>query len=466
MRHMVPMLCSLLVACATTRPSQPGQGMVAEELKSLEQECGETSVLALRDLKHPEQFELFWCRTVTPYLTKGQSLRRPNGEWATLPGSINLRAGAVDTRTRSDTFFIRGAGSTSGSTWLEAPDAGGVRVFNERDVIQRLVYLGKPGDVAAWWATEPRAHPEQWRHPLSGWESDYLRAMAAPTVPTPLRMRPPVEPGKLTPQEAQEAEQLVGSGAEAARRYAHFENRRRIVAHYVWTHPATIRLQMGLYGLIRDSNPLHFALERGWRVGRGQEMFTDQDVSQLGAAAEFFAALAVGVAVEKAMGLVHPPVARGSSTPYSTSATEIAFVEAVRLRAAHMVEVLSNTERGPVLTGVLDTRTGRTFFGVNLKQPPPDLHPLLRKSLDAYRAATRGVSPERAGVPGAHSEIVALNRALYEREAAFGRPVEPQELSEFVLHNRSLLGAKKVEGIPPPCPNCEAILPQGIRILP
>jgi hypothetical protein len=341
-----------------------------------------------------------------------------------------------------------------------------VRVFNERDVVQRLMYLGKPGDVAAWWATEPRANPEQWFHPLSGWESDYLRAMASSTVPTPLWMRPPVEPGKLTPQEAQEAERLVGRGAEAARRYAHFENRRRIVAHYIWTHPATIRLQLGLYGLVRDSNPLHFALERGWQVGCGQEMFTDQDVSRLGAAAEFFAVLAVGVAVEKAMGLAHPPVTRGRSTLYPIPKVEIAFVEAVRLRAAHMVEVLSNTERGPVLTGVLDTRTGRTFFGVNLKQPPPDLHPLLRKSLDAYRTATRGITPARAGVPGAHSEIVALNRALYAREAAFGRPVEPRELSEFVLHNRSLLGAKKVDGIPPPCPNCEAVLPPGIRILP
>ncbi|HYO58231.1 YwqJ-related putative deaminase [Archangium sp.] len=259
----------------------------------------------------------------------------------------------------------------------------------------------------------------------------------------------------------------MGGGVAAAERYAHFENRRRIVAHYVLTHPATLRLQLGLYGLVRDSNPLHFALERGWQVGRGEEMFTEQDVSRLGAAAEFFTALAVGVAVEKALGLAHPLAVRGSpAPPYLTPEVERAFVETVRLRAVHMVEVLSDKQRGPVLTGILDTRTGRTFFGLNQDEPLRSLHPLLKKRLADYLDTTGSITPARAGKPGSHSEIVALNRALYAREAALGRPVEPQELSEFVLHNRSLRGATKVEGIPPPCPNCEAILPPEIKILP
>jgi hypothetical protein len=201
-------------------------------------------------------------------------------------------------------------------------------------------------------------------------------------------------------------------------------------------------------------------------VGRGKEMFTEQDASRLGAAADFLAALAVGVAVEKALGLAHPMAARSDFAPTLTPEVERTFVEAVRLRAAHMIEVLSNKERGPVLTGILDTRTGRTFFGINQMDPPLDLHPLLQNRLAGYLAETRGLTPERAGKPGAHSEIVALNRALHEREATLGRPVEPQELSEFVLHNRSIRGTTKAEGIPPPCPNCEAILPPGIRILP
>ncbi|WP_309890767.1 YwqJ-related putative deaminase [Archangium sp.] len=279
-------------------------------------------------------------------------------------------------------------------------------------------------------------------------------------------MLPPVDPGKLTPEEAREVERFAGTGVDAARSYAHFENRRRIVAHYVLTHPATVQLQLGLYGLTRDTNPLHFALERGWQVGSGKEMFTEQDVSQLGAATEFFAALAVAVALEKALLLAHPQAMRAGSTPYLTPEVERAFVETVRLRAARLVEVLSNEERGPVLTGVLDTRTGRTFFGINHARPPDDLHPLLMRRLVDYLDATEGVTPVRAGEPGTHSEIVALSRALHEREATLGRPVKAQELSEFVLHNRALRGPKKLKGIPPPCPNCEAILPPGIRILP
>jgi hypothetical protein len=145
---------------------------------------------------------------------------------------------------------------------------------------------------------------------------------------------------------------------------------------------------------------------------------------------------------------------------------ERTFVEAVRLRAAHMAEGLSLRERGPVLTGVLDTRTGRTFFGINQELRPGNLHPLLKRRLEDYLAASGGATPGRAGVPGAHSEIVALSRALYEREAVMGRPITPKELSEFVLHNRSLRGPSKLVGIPPPCANCEAILPPETRVLP
>lgn len=166
------------------------------------------------------------------------------------------------------------------------------------------------------------------------------------------------------------------------------------------------------------------------------------------------------------MGLAHPLAARGGSTPYMTPEVEKAFVEAVRLRATHVVEVLSLKERGPVLSGVLDTRTGRTFFGLNQDAPPLNLHPLLKKRLADYLKKTGGVTPPRAGEPGSHSEIVALNQALFEREAALGRPVQPQELSEFVLHNRSLRGPRKLEGVPPPCPNCEAIIPPELKVLP
>ncbi len=461
-RSMGVLLCCLLVACATTKPLQGEQEAVAARLETLEDECGETRVLALCD---SEGCELFWCQAVAPYLASGQPPQSPGGRWGRLPGSIGLRMETVDPPARSEAS-VRRVIHAGDSPLIEAPTAEGFRVFSGRDVIQQLVRLGKPGDVAAWWGSEPGAHPEQWLHPLSSWEREYLQAMTSPTVPSPLRMRPPIDPGNLPSKEAREAEQLFGRGAGAAQRYAHFANRRSIVAHYVWSHPATLRLHLSLYGLFRDTNPLHFALERGWRVGSGKEMFTQQDVSRLGAAAEFFAALAVGVAVERAMGLARPLATRRSPRPYMTPEVERAFVEAVRLRAAHMAEVLSLEQRGPVLTGVLDTRTGRTFFGLNQDAPLLNLHPLLKRRLADYLKNTGGATPPRAGKPGLHSEIVALNRALFERQAALGRPVQPQELSEFLLHNRSLKGPRKIEGVPPPCTNCEAVIPPGVKVLP
>jgi hypothetical protein len=72
------------------------------------------------------------------------------------------------------------------------------------------------------------------------------------------------------------------------------------------THPATVQQLVALYGLARDSNPLFFALERGWQMGSGQELFTTREVSRLGAAQEFFTVLAAGVAAGKLMSATRP----------------------------------------------------------------------------------------------------------------------------------------------------------------
>jgi hypothetical protein len=182
-------------------------------------------------------------------------------------------------------------------------------------VIQQILLLRKPWDVQSWWAAGPGQDIEQWTHSLSEWERKYAEAMSAATVPEPLRMWPLVTPERLTPEQTEAMERLLGAGAAAAEGYAHWENRRRIVKHYVMTHPATVQLSLGLYGLARDSNPLHFALERGWQMGGGQEMFTSQEVSQLGAAQEFFTALAVGVAAGKLMSATRPVPGWGVPEP-------------------------------------------------------------------------------------------------------------------------------------------------------
>ncbi len=349
-------------------------------------------------------------------------------------------------------------------------------VFGKHDVVREIATLAKPGVVADWWAGTVKKNPQDWTGPLSVWEVGYISAMRSDSVPEPLRMRAPIDSANLTQEESEDAKHLFGTDPEAVHKYANYENRRRIVAHYIYTHPATVRMELGLYRLVRDINPIHFALERGWQVGSGKEMFTNDDVSRLGAAAEFFLALAIGIAVDRGLAAARPPgatpcpVCKGfhgpSVRPFASPEVERAFVAAVRARAASMVETLSNSERGPVLSGVLDTRTGQTFFGINQGEVPTPLHPLLRARYKAYLKATGGSTPVKAGIPGAHSEIVALNKALYAREAALGRVATESDLSEFVLHNRSLRGTTKIEGVPPPCDNCRGILPPEVEVLP
>ncbi|HLL06920.1 MAG TPA: hypothetical protein VK539_40470 [Myxococcaceae bacterium] len=185
----------------------------------------------------------------------------------------------------------------------------------QRDVVQQILLLQKPAAVLSWWVSGPSGeHLYQWTHPLSQWELQYIEAMSARTVPEASRMRPRVTAENLPPERKQALERLMGPGA-SAEQYAHWENRQRIVNHYVFTHPDSVWLFMALYGVARDVNPLFFALERGWQMGSGQELFTGREVSRLGAAGEFFTALAFGVAADKLMTATRPVPGWGAPAP-------------------------------------------------------------------------------------------------------------------------------------------------------
>ncbi len=187
-----------------------------------------------------------------------------------------------------------------------AASQGALTPFGERDVIQQILLLRSPGAVQAWWDSGPWEDLAHWSHPLSEWERKYAEAMSEATVPEAIRMWPLVTAERLTPEQREDMEQRLGTGAGAAQGYAHWANRRRIVKHYFMTHPATLQALLGGYVLARDVSPLHFALERGWQMGSGQEMFTLRKVSKLGAAQEFFLVLATGVATGKLMTATRP----------------------------------------------------------------------------------------------------------------------------------------------------------------
>jgi hypothetical protein len=142
----------------------------------------------------------------------------------------------------------------------------------------------------------------------------------------------------------------------------------------------------------------------------------------------------------------------------------VTLVKQIEARALEILATQSNSERGPVLSGVMDAKTGVIYHGQNTNSAPADLHPLLKDRLDHYDKVTVGQAPINLGVPGAHSEIHALNQAIKARERITGVPVTEKDLSDFLLHNRSLRGKTKGIGVPPRCTNC-VVLTYGITVI-
>ncbi|RRR99687.1 YwqJ-related putative deaminase [Glycomyces terrestris] len=115
----------------------------------------------------------------------------------------------------------------------------------------------------------------------------------------------------------------------------------------------------------------------------------------------------------------------------------------------------TNRERGPVLSGILDRKTGKVHFGQNHADPPDDLHPSIQARLDARNAdieSGRVPTPEFLNKPGSHSEVYAWNEALKDRPDA-----KPEDL---IVDNIRLKGSKKGEFIEC-CANCSSIV-EGI----
>ena len=209
-------------------------------------------------------------------------------------GSLNS-----DQTMRASTNPLRSASAVG--------DGGATSFEHPVDLVRELVTRQpKPGPFLEQYAAESEAHPEAFAAPLTEGEQMYLQYFASDGVPEAIRLNTIADPDNLTDAQKQQAHAQFGEGPEALTKFANAENRRLIATHYTMTHPATVRLQLGLYRLVRDANPLHFALERGWQVGGGKEMFTQEDKSRLGAAAEFFAAIGLMYGAGKALQAARP----------------------------------------------------------------------------------------------------------------------------------------------------------------
>ena len=157
---------------------------------------------------------------------------------------------------------------------------------------------------------------------------------------------------------------------------------------------------------------------------------------------------------------------RGLGSNLSFSKQADLLENQTRSVAESLIKNKSKSQRGPVLTGVLDKKTGDIFYGINSKLEVSNLHPILQKRLDALKQRTggKGNRPDYVNeIPGSHSEISAVNEALKAREAA-GATITEDVLGDFILHNKAIKGSGKGDFAPPRCPDCNE-LTKGVRVV-
>lgn len=265
------------------------------------------------------------------------------------------------------------------------------------DIIYEIVSIQMPSDVAEFWASNCRTRPAGWAGPLSELEQGYVSAFRDTSTPEALRMRAPPQADQLNAEELGACRRIFGGQTAAAREaYANYETRRRIVAHYVYTHPATVALELGIFRLFRDVNPIHFALERGWQIGSGREMFTGTDTSRLGAAAEFLLAVGLVYGIGRAVGAARPS-ASGSSTSRVPLESPIYDLPTQggglringRWYTEHALERMApNT---PAVRAQLRSRAGARLERLGIRPGHPAYDATLRRALQ--RIDPRGVPP-------------------------------------------------------------------------
>jgi hypothetical protein len=302
-----------------------------------------------------------------------------------------------------------------------APVEGAPLPPGERDVIQHLLLLRRPTHIKSWWNAGPGGQERvRWTHPLSEWERKYAEAMSAATVPEPLRMGPLVTPQRLTSEQFEEMQERLGTGA-TAEGYAHWASRRRIVNHYYLTHPETVRALVGGYGLARDFNPLHFALERGWQMGSGQEMFTAHEVSRLGAAGEFFTALAVGVATNKLMTATRPVPGWGDTVPVQP--VPLGKMEAAPRAVARAPGPTAAPAPEPAPPAP-PSATAAAPKSAPAPAPPPPAPVPLAPSPELVQALTgKNPTPQMPAVPRLHQDVTVKPKVPDLRKT--DRPISP-----------------------------------------
>ena len=142
----------------------------------------------------------------------------------------------------------------------------------------------------------------------------------------------------------------------------------------------------------------------------------------------------------------------------------LAPLEVVAQEAAKLVlknYAADQISAGPVLTAVLDTRTGKIYIGLN-SGIPPEVADVVANAIAAQRERIEKrevlVVHTDPLAQGGHSETNAVNEAVRAREALLKRKVTEEDLRTFELHNVWLRGADRRRFTADPrCEHCARI---------
>lgn len=115
-------------------------------------------------------------------------------------------------------------------------------------------------------------------------------------------------------------------------------------------------------------------------------------------------------------------------------------------------------EAGPVLAGVLDTKTGQYFFSRNSGpgELPDDLVPLLSTRIEDAKS----INYIKSHGAGTHAEVHALNNAFRARDDA-----NLSDLMLYTINSGQKGSAAKFGTLVPRCPHCEFIT-DGVKYFP
>ncbi|MBP1990486.1 SpvB/TcaC N-terminal domain-containing protein [Paenibacillus eucommiae] len=128
-----------------------------------------------------------------------------------------------------------------------------------------------------------------------------------------------------------------------------------------------------------------------------------------------------------------------------------AAVRNVRVRLS--ARAAARDGKGPAAAAVHEPASDQVLTGTNAA-PGREMHPLLEQRMREFGELPSQTHPNYYGRPGQqHAEMNALSDALYAREAALGRSVTADDLSDLLLHVQQRSGRAAGSAMPR-CSRC------------